>query len=258
MKKLRLFLIAVFLTFSVFGQTEKGVVYLKNGTILKGRYLYFDNSEKIKVESGGNIWVFSVDELDTIVDREAVRNQKMQEPFHTRKFFLHAELGVLAGNSQNSQPAPFSFTATVNYQVTPQFSAGAGFGAEFLKESYLPAFLNLEYKFREPAYSPYLFLKGGYQVPLEDSREVYYDVWPAYSSSIWPGPQPSHGYGKLDPKGGVLINPGIGYSHFFSPGFGMSLGFGYQFHRLHYKGENDYGLDIDYNRLTVKIGFIFN
>lgn len=255
MKKLCLFLIAAFPIFSVFAQSEKGVVYLKNGTMLKGRYLYFDNSEKVKVESAGNIWVFPVNEIDTVVNRRAARNQEMKETFNTRKLFVHAELGVLAGNSENSQSAPLSVSGSLNYAVLPNFSAGAGIGVEFLKESYLPVFLNMEYKFRESVSTPYLFLKGGYQVPLEESREMYYNVYPAWNS-IWPGPAPD--YENLDPKGGILFNPGIGYLHYFSPGFGMSVAFGYQFNRLHYESENDYGLDIDYNRLSIKIGILFN
>lgn len=254
MKKLRLILIAMLLTFSVFGQTEKGVVHLKNGTILKGRYLYFDDSEKIKVESAGNIWVFPAAEIDTVINRHAARTQKMSEEFSARKLFFHAGLGVLAGNSENSQSAPLSVSGSLNYSVLPNFSAGAGIGVEFLKESYLPVFLNLEYKFRDSPSTPYLFLKGGYQVPLEESREIYYDVYS--SSSFWPGPTPD--YEALDPKGGVLFGTGIGYQHYYSSGFGMSVAFGYRFHRLHYEGENDYGLDIDYNRLSIKIGILFN
>jgi hypothetical protein len=265
MKKLCLFTFAVLFTFSGFAQSEKGFVYLKNGTILKGKFHYTD-AGKLRVESAGNIWVFDVAEIDSVVGRRSSRMAKMENLPQYSRFFYRTELGVLAGNSQNSQSAPASLTATINYQIYPQFSAGIGFGAEFLKESYLPAFLNAEYKLRNSWSSPYFFLKAGYQVPLEDSREIYYDVWPASgrswssASSIWPGPWPQPGYyiGELDPKGGILINPGIGYSHLFSPGFGMSLAFGYQFHRLHYKGEKDYGLYIDYNRLTVKLGFIFN
>ncbi len=258
MKKLCLFTFAVLFTFSGFAQSEKGHVYLKNGTILKGKYEY-TNAGKLRVESAGNIWVFDAAEIDSVAGRRSSRLAQMEHLPQYSRIFYRAEAGVLAGNSQNSQSAPLSFTGTVNYLITPQISAGVGFGAEFLKESYLPAFVNAEYKLRNTWSSPYFFLKAGYQVPLEDSREIYYDVQPYWStSSIWPGPQPSHSYGELDPKGGVLINPGIGYSHLFSPGFGMSLGFGYQFHRLHYKGENDYRLDIDYNRLTVKLGFIFN
>jgi len=91
-------------------------------------------------------------------------------------------------------------------------------------------------------------------VPLEESHEIYYDVRP--TSSFWPGPTPD--YETLDPKGGVLFSPGIGYMHYYSSGFGMSVAFGYRFHRLHYEGENNYGLDIDYNRLSIKIGILFN
>jgi hypothetical protein len=42
MKKLCLFTFAVLFTFSGFAQSEKGFVYLKNGTILKGKYHYTD------------------------------------------------------------------------------------------------------------------------------------------------------------------------------------------------------------------------
>jgi hypothetical protein len=62
----------------------------------------------------------------------------------------------------------------------------------------------------------------------------------------------------MDAKGGILINPGAGYHRMFSDSFGMSFAFGYQFHRLGFAGENDYRLEIDYNRLTVKLGIIFN
>lgn len=257
MKKLCLFTTTLLLACFSFAQSEKGHVYLKNGTILKGKYQYTD-AGKLRVESAGNIWVFDAAEIDSVAGRSASRLAQTENLAQYSRIFYRTEVGVLAGNSQNSQSAPLSFTGSVNYLVTPQFSAGFGFGAEMLKESYLPAFVNAEYKLRNSWSSPYFFVKAGYQVPLEDSREIYYDVQPYWSSSIWPGPAPVHSYGKLEPKGGILINPGIGYSHLFSPGFGMSLGFGYQFHRLHYKGEKDYGLDIDYNRLTVKLGFIFN
>ncbi|MGC9354270.1 MAG: hypothetical protein ACP5D9_10555, partial [Mariniphaga sp.] len=177
MKKLCLFTCAVLLTFSVLAQNEKGFVYLKNGTILKGKYQYND-AGKLRVESAGNIWVFDVAEIDSVVGKRAAKLAQMENFPQYSRFFYRTELGVLAGNSQNSQSAPMSFTGTVNYLVTPQLSAGVGFGAEFLKESYLPAFVNAEYKLRNSWSSPYFFVKAGYQIPLEDSREIYYDVQP--------------------------------------------------------------------------------
>jgi hypothetical protein len=257
MKKLYLLLLTVLLSFCVLAQGEKGHIYLKNGNILKGKFQWADDFSTIRVESGGNLWVFDSDEVAKVSGRRAEAKAVLESMPQPKGLFMRTELGVLTGNSQNSQPAPFSFTGSMNVVIFPRISLGIGAGAEFLKETYMPAFLNLEYKFRPTWSSPYIFVKGGYQVPLEDSREIYYDVWPA-SSSVWPWPGPVHNYGRLNPEGGMLINSGMGYSHMFSPGFGMSVAFGYQFHRLQYSGEKDYHLDIDYNRLTVKLGFTFN
>ena len=247
-------LLALFV-FSVFAQSEKGYIYLKNGTILKGKYLYSQDMNKLKVESAGNLWVFEVAEVDSVVTKKARQKNDFIIEKSASPVFLRTETGVLIGNSDNSQPAPFSFTSSINYLVWPNISAGIGIGLEFLKESYLPAFINAEYKIRNSQSTPYVFVKAGYQIPLEDSREVYYYDYPVWSD-FWPGPD--YQQSEMKAKGGVLINPGIGYQRMFSSGFGMSFAFGYQFHRLHYSGENEYGLDIDYNRLTLKLGIIFN
>lgn len=255
MKRLCLAVLVALIAFPVFAQTEKGYVYLKNGTILKGKYQYSSDFDKLKVESAGNIWVFNAAEVDSIYSNRAKRINSLETEKSNSLFFLRTEIGVLLGNSENSQSAPFSFTSSINYLIDPHFSVGVGLGLEFLKESYLPAYINLEYKLRNSSSTPYLFFKGGYQVPLEESREVYYYDYQPWSS-FWPGPDYSHN--NMDTKGGMLFNPGIGYQRMFSNGFGMSFAFGYQFHRLHYSGDNDYGLDIDYNRLTIKLGIIFN
>ncbi len=248
-------MLALFFAFPLFAQLEKGYIHLKNGTVLKGKYQYSNDLNKLKVVSAGNIWVFDSAEIDSITTQRTGRINEIENRMSGTGIFFHTEIGLLAGNSENSQPAPFSFTGSLNYVVTDNLSAGLGAGIEFLKESYMPLFVNAEYKLRNSYSTPYLFLQAGYEVPLEDSRAIYYDVYPMWSS-IWPGPD--YYNETLNPKGGILLNPGIGYMQMFSPGFGMSFAFGYRFHRLHYKGENDYGLNIDYNRLSIKIGFIFN
>ncbi len=257
MKKLCLLLFAFLFILNAYSQNEKGQVFLKNGSILKGKFQWADDFSTLRVESAGNIWVFDSSEVAKVSGKSLRAKSGLKNMPQPSGFFIRSELGVLTGNSQNSQPSPFSFTGSFNVVVFPGMSVGFGAGAEFLKETYLPAFVNLEYKFRSTWSSPYIFVKSGYQVPLEDSREMYYDVWPA-SGSIWSWPGPVHNYGNLNPEGGIFINPGMGYSHMFSPGFGMSVAFGYQFHRLEYSGEKDYHLNIDYNRLTMKLGFIFN
>lgn len=252
MKKLCLLLLTVVFIIPAFAQTEKGYIYLKNGSILKGKFKYSDDFNKIQVMSAGNFWIFEATEIDSVT---GLRQRKTHDLIYNNpksSLFVRTEIGVMAGNSENSQTAPFSFSSSVNYQIHPLVSIGVGGGLEFLKESYFPAFLNLEYKWRNSASSPYFFVKSGYLIPLSESNEVYYYDYQPWSS-VWPG------YGEqLNAKGGFLVNPGLGYQWMYSQNFGMSFAFGYQFHRLKYKGENDYGLDIDYNRLTIKLGIIFN
>ena len=255
MKKMLLFVLVALIAFPVLAQTKKGYVYLKNGSVLKGKYKYSDNLEKLQVKSAEGVWIFDAGEIDSI-RTNLYRNKNVEEIKQESPIFIRTEIGVLIGNSENSQSAPLSLTSSVNYSIDKHYSIGAGVGVEFLKETYMPVFVNIEYKFKDSYSTPYLFLKTGYQVPLEESREIYgYAYQPYSSSSFLPGPD--NPQEPMDTKGGFMINPGVGYQRMFSSGFGMSFAFGYQFHRLHYSGENDYGLDIDYNRLTIKLGIIF-
>jgi hypothetical protein len=255
MKKLFLLVLTALIAFPVLSQNKKGYVYLKNGTILNGKFKYSDDLEKLKVETANNVWIFNSSEVDSIVSEKAFFKNGYKTQNSKSPVFIRTELGVLIGNSENSQSAPFSFSSTVNYSIDPKFSAGIGVGVEFLKESYLPVFVNFEYKLLNSYSTPYIFLKTGYQIPLEESNAIYNEVYPVWYD-YWPQPN-NNSQDKMNTKGGFLINPGVGYQRMFSAGFGMSFAFGYQFHRLHYTGENDYGLDIDYNRLTIKLGFIF-
>ena len=242
-----------------YSQPERGYVYLKNGTILKGKFQYSKDLSKLQVHSAGNLWIFKADEIDHVTTKKAKLVDEFEEENIESDFLFRTELGLLIGNSDNSQPAPFSFSTAMNYNLFPKLSVGAGIGLEFLKETYLPAFANLEYKFRSSYSTPFVFLKTGYMVPLEEANPVYNNgIQPYYYYDIMPWPVPNYNYTEQDAIGGFMINPGMAFQRIYSSGFGMSLAFGYQFHRLSYKGENDYRLNIDYNRLSIKLGFIFN
>lgn len=252
--RLRLFIVMALIAVSVAAQENKGYVHLKNGTVLKGKYHYSDNMEKLMVRSAGNLWVFNASEVEKVTGKFREVESSFRPDTIDSPVFVRTEIGFLVGNSDNSQSAPFSLTGSVNYTVTPKLSAGAGMGIEFLKESYLPVFVNLEYRMRNTQSTPFFFVKAGYQVAIESSRTMnYYDIMPPWSSSIY---YPIYDE-KMEALGGMLVNPGVGYQRMFSPTFGLSFAFGYQFHRLNYDGEEDYKLKLDYNRLTVKLGILF-
>lgn len=252
MKKILILLIAVLFLAPAFAQKgKKDIVFLKSGGIIKGQIVTHD-LDVVKINSSGNQWVFKTAEVDSI----SKYSQQKQSNNYNLNFFFDTSMGVLVGNSGNSQKAPFSFMASGNFKVFDKLYAGAGLGAEFLDETYMPAFVQVQYRIRTSGFSPFVNLQAGYQVPLEkESRTNFNNYYVDYSSSYWPGYQINQ---KLETEGGLLINPSIGFQQFTSDNFGWFFSFGYRYHQLNYSGENSYKLETNFSRLSLKIGFIFN
>jgi hypothetical protein len=177
---------------SRFFTTSKRLCLSEKRDYSEGKYQYTEDLSKLQIESAGNLWIFQADEIDRVTSSKAKLTNEFKEPVVNSPFALRTEIGVLAGNSGNSQSAPFSFSSALNYSILPKLSAGAGIGLEFLKETYLPAFVNIEYKVRNSYSTPYLFLKTGYEMPIEESNEIYNGIQPVYYYDIWPGPWPQN------------------------------------------------------------------
>ncbi|PKP34461.1 MAG: hypothetical protein CVU00_06775 [Bacteroidetes bacterium HGW-Bacteroidetes-17] len=179
------------------------------------------------------------------------QEEKSETTFSHKGYYNATNFGILAGSTKNENKAPFSFMMINGYGVTDQIAVGIGFGAEFLQESYLPLVLDARYYFRKQKLSPFIFFQGGYSVPLDNETERYHLI---YYSSIWSG------YDIMKPKGGWLINPGVGIKSMFSENLGITFSIAYRFQRLNYDkdGEEfDKVLVIDMNRLEIKLGILF-
>jgi len=250
MKKLIILLLICLLLVPAFAQrSKKDQVFLKSGGVIKGQLITHD-TEMVKINSAGNEWVFKNEEVDSILQFKRGRNEVRS----TQGYFFDASGGVLVGSNGNGQRAPFSFMSSVNVKVIRNVYLGAGIGAEFLQGTFMPVFGQLQWRFRDGRTTPFFNLQAGYQVPLEDGRQyqpVYYDS----SSIYYPYPQNNM---KLNSEGGYLINPSFGFQHYTSDNFGWFFSFGYRYHQLNYSGENDYKLENNFSRLSLKIGFIFN
>lgn len=167
-----------------------------------------------------------------------------QRPEKTGKLKLisHTEVGMLRGNPDDENSAPFIFHSSLNCAFHRNLSAGIGAGLEFLKEAYLPVMANVLYQFgNKKVITPFVRLQAGYQAPLE-SNTVHYPVY-------YPV--------KLDARGGFMTNPSVGVIVYTRTGLGISLSAGYRYQRLTYKGDKDYALHIEYNRLSLTSGIIF-
>jgi hypothetical protein len=252
MKKILIMIIAGLFLLPAYSQiSKKAVVYLKSGAVIKGKLLVNDD-QKVKINSAGNEWVFNAAEVDSVI----ANAKSKRESGLTQNYFFDTSMGVLLGNSGNNQSAPFSFTSSLNYRILDRLYVGAGLGAEFFDESYMPVFGQLHYKFRDTKFTPFFNLQAGYELALEDgNRQHYSDLYYSSLSSYYPYPNTNE---KLNAEGGFLINPSIGFERFTSDNFGWFFAFGYRHHQLNYSGDNGYKLETNFSRLSLKIGFIFN
>jgi hypothetical protein len=167
------------------------------------------------------------------------------------KLISFTQVGVLIGNSDNLNHAPFVINSSLNYAINRNISAGVGAGVEFFHETHLPVTGNVLYQFGNKRLVPFIMLQAGYQVALEsklaDDRLFYRNP---FSSALY---SPN----KLDAKGGFMANPSVGIIYYTTYGFGWSLAAGYRYQQLNYTGEDDYKMRVEYNRLSLQVGFIF-
>lgn len=236
---------------------EKGYIYLKDGTVLKGKYVYSSTFDKVRVASGKEVRIIDASEIEKIskLSPDKISNKATGiDDFRTPSRILSlTEVGVLAGNSKNERSAPLSVNTSVNYLFHNNLSAGLGVGVDFLNETYLPVSANVIYKFLKSNITPYAMLQGGYMINIDNSEMYVYNYYYDYSSTWHPGYST-----KIEPKGGWFANPAVGLMICSRQGYGFSFALGYRYHKLKYLGDNDYKLIVDYNRLSIKVGIIFN
>lgn len=242
-----MFLALLFLVSITFAQKKKkDVIYLKNGSIIQGQIISSLPSGQLKIKTRDNsLWVVESPEIDSI--GQAGYALKQIRP----GYFNLTEAGILAGNSDNKYSAPFSFMNISGWQLRNWFSVGAGAGVEFFSETYLPVVADFRYYLKRQAVNPFLGIQGGYSFALEEPDMQYvYDY-----SGIWRGPTGEAL--EMKAEGGYLINPFAGISTSLNENLALTISAGYRFMRHRYSREDNYKIDIDYNRLSIKIGLIF-
>lgn len=243
----KILVIALFTVFihSVFAQNEKVRVFLKNGSAFSGKVLNPDTPDVFKMKWRKNVLVFPQSDIDTILDRNTAKNQTLIEV----PWFFKVDGGVLPGNSENEESAPHFFHGSFNYGLTGNFFAGGGTGVEYyMEQTFIPAFANLEFRFRQTRFSPHLFLKAGYLFPGEVQQPS--DLYVDNDSRNLP---PKY----LKASGGIMLNPGFGFTFMFGPNLGFSMAAGYRHHALNYFGKDKYELEQRYNRISLSLGLIF-
>ena len=249
MKKPAIVLLTLlFLVSITYAQTGKrDVIYLKNGSIIYGQIISSLPSGQVKIKTRDNsLWVFEAPQIDSISKSTRVFSQ-----IHTGYFNL-TEMGILVGNSNNKYGSPFSMMNISGWQFKDHFSIGAGAGIEFFSETYLPVVADFRYYLKHQGLNPFFGFQGGYSFSLDkpDKQYVY-----GYSANYYISPAVQSL--EMKAKGGFLVNPFVGFSSPVGENLALTFSAGYRIMRQRYTREDNYLIDIDYNRLSLKIGLMF-
>ncbi len=218
-------------------------VYLKSGSVIRGKILEIKPVDHVKIEDMcGNIWYYKITEVEKITS----------EPFETDKrrdqkgmgfdagFTNMTSMGFLVGSSYNAQVAPFSLLMVNGYRFPIGFFAGIGTGIEFFSTSYMPFFLDLRYDLIGTDVVPYVVAKGGWGVPLSSDRSDY---------------NTSYEY-----SGGPLFGAGVGLKIRTRKHFAWDIELLYRYQETSYKeiyeyNDQEYDYTDIFNRIEIRLGF---
>jgi hypothetical protein len=242
-----LFILAVLVTFfnmKLIAQSTEDVVYLNNGSILRGKVTETVSGRHTKIEIAGRNVIFIPD--------SALKLVLMDQPVPARDRENHASAVEMAasvsffGGSKNSAGCSF----ITSYRFPFRLSTGVGIGNEWFDHQQIPFIADVKYSFLKGSWSPYVYAQTGYAIPLSKKS----------------GDENNWYYQNTEYYGGVLAGAGGGMRFDFSGHNALIFSIGYRYQKT--KTVTDYDqwssypsetiVYDEYNRMTFSFGFLFN
>jgi hypothetical protein len=259
MKKLRFFLLLplLFVFVSSFGQQGQDVVYLKDGSVIKGTVSEYIAGDHVRIQNiEGKVYEFQASEIKNVVMAGSTKAIHIRQPYTPKKFgyINNTTFGLMMGNAGYGAAINPSFQTINSLTFCTKYQGGLGIGMDFMNDGvFSPVFADFRYHFLDGEVSPYVAVGGGYAVPLMDSR-IRYGFYPQYYSKSNGGPM---SYVQLGLRN--LVKPHLGYS--------LSLGYRFQYLTSDYdryfwnSGEESFVRvheKLTMHRVDVRIGILFN
>ena len=235
-------------------QIFEDVVYLKNGSIIRGQVIEQKMGEYIKIKIvGGSIFVYKTEEVDKIEkeEKETVFNKyvprRMRPKIYKEKGVIaHLKLGFMPGvNTGGWAVLGVNAHGLLGYHLNPNWMVGIGMGIDgYFPEALTPIYLEGRYYLKQSSLSPYARLAAGYASAIPN--------WQTVSAN-----------------GGIYLNPGVGVRFgsrskvHFTFDFGLKLQKAYYVTRTWNWDWNGNGeeleneLDILFRRTDFSFGLMF-
>jgi len=221
-------------------QTHEDVVYLKDGSVFRGKVTENISGVKTTIEIAGRNTFVLPDSLikmilfnQAIPPKERINNASPVEMAASVNFY---------GGSENSG----GFTFITSYQFPFRLSTGVGVGIEWFDHQQIPFMADVRYYFLKGSWSPCIYALGGYAVPLSNKDDNNYQEY----------------------YGGMLAGAGAGMRFNFNKRNALVFNLGYRYQKTKtlfgYYGWSSMYPQYEterydtYNRLTFSFGFLFN
>lgn len=208
MKKLIILLLSILIsTTTLFAQKLQDVIYLKNGSIIRGTLIEQVPSVKIKTYDG-SIWVFDNNEIDKITSEPSENsteyndgNQSVNMEFentnktHTRQPLFHytnlskglrmmVDFAYQQRFNQHTCSAT-SLSVTIGWQINPHLFAGLGLSSQAYIDYWyygtyqndpefyaqMPLYSEIRYDLKPSKVSPYLSMRIGYAFSADEFND---------------------------------------------------------------------------------------
>lgn len=232
---MRISLLILFVLFFV-GAVAQGkketVVYLKNGSVIRGQLIGSSDQQTRILTQDGSIWSFSKAELDSVRSEKRFRNFA----YKTKGFAHFSELGPLVAGKTTVDgvtTAAFSFQTVNGYKFNQFAMLGFGTGVDlYATQTIVPLFASFRGDIAtNGTVLPFYFIDAGYGANITQDSQAGEDF-----------------------KGGLLYAAGIGVKIPFNRSAGFLLSIGYRYQATQSIRNQDQ-IDTKYRRLAIRAGF---
>ena len=236
-----LLILVMISTLGAMAQSKKDVtVYLKSGDVIFGKVFSQDSLGNYRISNSCGITLLTSVEIDHFAKGGFLRPDLKKSGYYNQ-----STIALLFGEGQDGfQPKP-SLTMVNGWQWKQRFFAGLGLGYEHYDRGVMPLFAETKYMFGTESFSPFISFRIGYAFSMEKRDQTDY-------------------YGNItETYGGILLNPEAGIRIAFGSKSAFIAGIGYNYQELSYKeaytiwGSYNKTVFTNYNRISVRVGFIF-
>jgi len=241
-----LILFSVTFSDSLWAQTTEDVIYLYDGSILRGNVSEHISGKHTSIGITGRNLIVLPDSTIKMVLRDQAVSSKDRENIAS-PVEMAASVSFFGG-SKNSAGCSF----ITSYRFPFRLSTGVGIGNEWFYHQQIPFIADVKYSFLKGSWSPYVYAQTGYAIPLSkkaDDDNSWYNQYTNY-------------------YGGVLAGVGGGMRFSFTGHNALIFSFGYRYQKTKTVTENNYWSSSsyieetikydEYNRMTFSVGFLFN